>query len=348
MQVQRHRLPHSSRVELKQLPKSFQTWMVSWPQHFTPDIVHLPRDVILQQKWCLKAHTLTGRPVSSPQVILWHCKHPHGLFSMFSLALGHMETCEKMGAALLVDWSSEELLYRGPPGEPNVWNAFFCQPAELKMPQEALRAAVDNGRYTGTSSHKVVYGNYRGVIQGYGSIPAHQAAQGRALCKRNIALRPKFQQKLQTVIDSLPFGRPLAVHIRRSDKGCEAKANFELSDDRLLQRILQQCQAWGMNGVFLCTDDASLKQRLTNALERTGLSVSTYDSTLPTDGTKAVHFDKTVDAYKKAEDVVMEALLMAKGCHGLLSTYSNVSAAVVYLSHDKYPYTTFWDPLEAS
>ncbi|CAE6918665.1 unnamed protein product [Symbiodinium sp. CCMP2592] len=347
MQVQRHRLPHSSRVELKQIPKSFQTWMVSWPQHFTPDIVHLPRDAI-QQKRCLKAHPLPGRPVSSPQVILWHCKHPHGLFSMFSLALGHMETCEKTGAALLVDWSSEELLYRGPPGEPNVWNAFFCQPAELKMPQEALRAAVDNGRYTETSSHKVVYGNYRGVIQGYGSIPAHQAAQGRALCKRNIVLRPKFQQKLQTVIDSLPFGRLLAVHIRRSDKGCEAKANFELSDDRLLQRILQQCQAWGMNGIFLCTDDASLKQRLTNALERTGLSVSMYDSTLPTDGTKAVHFDKTVDAYKKAEDVVMEALLMAKGCHGLLSTYSNVSAAVVYLSHDKYPYTTFWDPPETS
>ena len=76
---------------------------------------------------------------SACEVILWHCKHPHGLFSMFSLALGHMETCEKMGAALLVDWSlvwkedkkglakswpqlrsSEELLYRGPPGEPNV------------------------------------------------------------------------------------------------------------------------------------------------------------------------------------------------------------------------------------
>ena len=64
---------------------------------------------------------------------------------MFSLALGHMQTCEQQGTTLLVDWclgpnkpelvskraapnphhpkhprSSEELLYRGPPGEPNV------------------------------------------------------------------------------------------------------------------------------------------------------------------------------------------------------------------------------------
>ena len=41
---------------------------------------------------------------SENEVLVWHCKHPHGLFSMFSLALGHMETCEKTGTALIVDW----------------------------------------------------------------------------------------------------------------------------------------------------------------------------------------------------------------------------------------------------
>ena len=38
---------------------------------------------------------------------------------------------------------------------------------------------------------------------------------------------------------------------------------------------------------------------------------------------------------------------MARACHGLLSTFSNVSASVVYLSPDSFPYTTFWDPCEA-
>lgn len=33
--------------------------------------------------------------------------------------------------------TSSELLYRGPPGEPNVWTAFFVQPAEIKIASEA-------------------------------------------------------------------------------------------------------------------------------------------------------------------------------------------------------------------
>ncbi len=130
------------------------------------------------------------------KVLIWHCRHPHGLFSMFSLALGHAETCEKQGLGLIVDWTgaqcglpdvffvfviyhvfavclqfrslqflsrcqlvlrlfqlvfrlhirvlgclmrtSTELLYRGPPGEPNVWSSFFMQPAEIKMTSKVM------------------------------------------------------------------------------------------------------------------------------------------------------------------------------------------------------------------
>lgn len=266
---------------------------------------------------------------------------------MFSLALGHAETCEKQGLGLIVDWTSSELLYRGPPGEPNVWTAFFVQPAEINIASEAIRHAIRSGQYMETSKHHVVYGHYRGVIQDYGGIPADQAARGRALCRRNIAVQPRFQEKLDQAMSSiLKPGRRLAVHIRRSDKVVEAAANFELSDDSLLKRIASQCVAWKMDGVFLCSDDASLKTRLTNSLERSGLSVSTYDATLPSEASQAAHFDKSLDSYKKAEDVVMETFLMAKGCHGLLSTYSNVSAAVVYLSPESFQYTTFWDPVE--
>ncbi|CAJ1402448.1 unnamed protein product [Effrenium voratum] len=282
------------------------------------------------------------------RVLIWHCRHPHGLFSMFSLALGHADSCEKQGLGLVVDWSSSDLLYSGPPGEPNLWNAFFCQPAELKITPEALSQAIRFGQFVETSKHNVVWGAYRGVIQDYGDIPLHQAARGRALCRRNIVLRPRFQEKLESAMEHLPEGRRLAVHIRRSDKASEAAANFELTDEGLLERILAQCVVWQMDGVFLCTDDAALKQRLTESLKQCGLLVSTYDATLPADASKAVHFDKSLDSYKKAEDVVMEVLLMARGCRGLLSTYSNVSAAVVYLSPDSFTYTTFWDPVDAN
>ena len=98
------------------------------------------------------------------KVLIWHCRHPHGLFSMFSLALGHADSCEKQGLGLVVDWiwpqcvpwrthghstcvarSSSDLLYSGPPGEPNLWNAFFCQPAELKITPEVPRPSGSCG-----------------------------------------------------------------------------------------------------------------------------------------------------------------------------------------------------------
>eukprot|EP00913_Durusdinium_trenchii_P022220 g20879.t1 len=254
---------------------------------------------------------------SAPEkVLIWRCRHPHGLFSMFSLALGHADTCERQGLGLIVDWSSSELLYRGSPGESNVWSAFFQQPADLQMTCEAVRQAIRSGRYLETTKHHAVYGRYRGVIQDYGGIPLEQAAHGRALCRRNIALQPRFQEKLEkTMASILTPGKRLAVHIRRSDKVVEAAANFELSDEKLLQRIVAQCSAWQMDGVFLCSDDASLKKRLTRALDAAGLHVSTYDATLPSEASQAAHFDKSLDSYKKAEDGGLDKLAVTlAGC----------------------------------
>lgn len=292
--------------------------------------------------------------VRATQVVVWRCKHAHGLFSMMSLALGHAERCEKNGWGLIVDWSSPELLYRGPPGEPNLWTAFFKQPAELTIQPEVLLQTLRDGRYMETEKNNTVFGQYRGVIQEYGTIPDQQAARGRALCKRNVVPRERFLQRLRAVQEKLlpDTHRWLAVHIRRGDKACEAKANFELSNEDIFLRIGMQCHAWNCNGVFLCSDDAGLKKKLEVQLSTSvrsggyGFAVSSYPSTLPTIAGQAAHFDKSIDHYQKAEDVVFETFLMARACHGLLSTFSNVSASVVYLSPSTYPYATFWDPVD--
>merc|ERR1712232_552803 len=97
-----------------------------------------------------------------------------------------------------------------------------------------------------------------------------------------------FQAKVDKYMSRL-LGRHLrwlAVHIRRSDKACEAEANFELSDADILRRICSQCKIWSCQGVFLCSDDAVLKRRLqvplTNGTYNGGvkLAVTSYDATL--------------------------------------------------------------------
>lgn len=290
-----------------------------------------------------------------PPILVYHCKHPHGFFSMFSLVLGHITTCERNGVALYVDWSDSDLLYCGPPGQPNVWQVFFKHPAEVFMSPQIINERLAKQDYEVTEDGNLVYGAFKGVIEGYGGIPPDCAAHGRALCRRWIHLRPDFEAKLREHEYELLGGnlRWLAVHIRRGDKAVEAASNFTLTDEAIISRIVMQCMVWQMDGVFLCSDDCKLKARLEEQLTQyaspTGaaLAVSSYDSTL-TQNAQCTHMDRSLDGFKKAEDIATEALLMAKCCHGLISTYSNVSASVVYLSPEGYPYTSFFDPIEST
>jgi len=264
---------------------------------------------------------------------------------MLSLALGHVQQCAATGTVLLVDWTWPDLLYAGPSWEPNLWCVFYHQPAELVVPKKAIHNALKKGNYVETLTHEHVFGSYKGVIQGYGTIPPAQATLGRALCRRWLALRTQFREKLEQKLVQLLGGgcRWLAVHVRRGDKGLEASVNIDLSDDQILGRIITQCSTWSCDGVFLCTDDAGLKERLAGSIPHYGLRVSTYPSALSVKQGIGTHFDESLDKFRKAEDVMMEAYIMSHGCSGLLCTYSNVSASVVYLSQEGYPYTTFWE-----
>mmetsp|Transcript_72882 Transcript_72882/g.202177 ORF Transcript_72882/g.202177 Transcript_72882/m.202177 type:complete len:550 (+) Transcript_72882:81-1730(+) len=288
-----------------------------------------------------------------PPVVVWDCRHPHGLFSMFSLALGLAEHLLIQGWGLYVDWSHHSLLYKGPPNEPNLWNALFRQPAEVAgfASSEDLAEAVFNQRFHTVKATEFVFGEYRGVLESSGQIPPGLARRGRTLCRRIIRMSQPVAHRLATLGEMLLGGgrRWLAVHVRRTDKVCEAASNLQLTDEDILQAIMRQCNRHATTGVFLCSDDSALKERIAARIpdlpgpQGTTLAVSTYKAALSNSPGQAAHFDTSVDAYQKAEDVVMEAFLMARGCHALLSTFSNVSASVVYLSPDRYPFATFWD-----
>mmetsp|Transcript_54692 Transcript_54692/g.122800 ORF Transcript_54692/g.122800 Transcript_54692/m.122800 type:complete len:342 (-) Transcript_54692:7-1032(-) len=278
---------------------------------------------------------------------IYESHHAHGFFSMFSLVMGWLDALRKDARLLLVDWSSPDLLYSGRPGEPNIWTCFFKQPAELEVPREAIFAALHDGDVPRTTEADAIFGNYAGVADWGGTVSPALAAHGRALCEQWVELTPAFEMQLADVAASLfqPAGlRWLAVHIRRQDKHIESDANFAIGEGEMAQRIRKQCDAWMCKGVFLCSDDPKLKRSLRDSLSTGTLRVAMYEASLTESG-EGVHFDSSLDGYKKAEDIVTETLLMARACHGLLSTYSNVSASAVYLSPPGYPYCTFWQSI---
>merc|ERR1712060_950416 len=117
--------------------------------------------------------------------------------------------------------------------------------------------------------------------------------------------------------------------IRRTDKLEQCKSN-RIECKELVAQIVAFCNALCCHGVFLCTDDSSMKCSLERELSNVGLKVAVHAALL-SGGNQPSHKDETLDRRQNAKDVLVEALLMAR-CGALLSTYSNVSVAAVYFS----------------
>mmetsp|Transcript_11294 Transcript_11294/g.15642 ORF Transcript_11294/g.15642 Transcript_11294/m.15642 type:complete len:303 (+) Transcript_11294:70-978(+) len=155
---------------------------------------------------------------------------------------------------------------------------------------------------------------------------AHYNA-GRRLTQTYVQLKPGFKQRALRVKRDLieaRFKRPLAVHVRLTDKVSEAPDNFGLSYQELYALIQSHMAREGYDGFIFCTDAKDLKEFVVG---QCGDSCVTYDSSLSDNG--PTHKDREIPNRKKAEDIVMEVLLMAS-CRGFISTYSNVANGVLF------------------
>lgn len=133
----------------------------------------------------------------------------------------------------------------------------------------------------------------------------------------------------------------LAAHIRRTDKLLQSPGNRH-ANDRLLDDIIELAARAGHGGVLLCTDDADLKQWLVGQLRAQGLAVAAYEAQLSDSGLPC-HKDHNLDRYRTAEDVLVETLAMAWHCEALISTWSNVSTAVVFFAKEDFEHHMFGD-----
>ena len=179
---------------------------------------------------------------------------------------------------------------------------------------------------------------------------APKVAVCRQLVSRYLRLTPAFQHKVQRIANQTLDARLtyLAVHVRKTDKGCEAPENVALSTHAIAEKVKLAANKFGCDAVFLCADAQETKKEIRNALSGE-IRVSMYAAILPASPEVAPHMDPEIPSVRKAEDMVVELMLMSRFCQALISTRSNVSTSVVVLAPPSFRHMDFWgNELDAS
>eukprot|EP00746_Dinoflagellata_sp_MGD_P053062 gnl/MRDRNA2_/MRDRNA2_234183_c0_seq1.p1 gnl/MRDRNA2_/MRDRNA2_234183_c0~~gnl/MRDRNA2_/MRDRNA2_234183_c0_seq1.p1 ORF type:complete len:375 (+),score=52.73 gnl/MRDRNA2_/MRDRNA2_234183_c0_seq1:129-1127(+) len=285
---------------------------------------------------------------TSKHLLHWRCRWACGLGGMLSATLGLVERTAAAGRPVLVDWSDPELHYHGyGDAGTNLWEEFFTQPWETAVSKTYFESLKSQGEVDECDGWPLGFAGDRGTCQKSGILRPDDVARGRLLCQRFLWPQAVLLGLVQDFINKHLSSneRWLAVHVRRSDKAQEAPANLLLTESEIQNKVTAVCNLWGCRGILFCSDDGSLKKLVQRNLRTAGLNVVCYGARLALDSRCPTHTDSTIDGHRKAWDIIFEILLMAFGCHGLLSTYSSVSNAVIFYSPPWYPHCTFWDDL---
>jgi hypothetical protein len=319
-------------------------------------------------------------PPTAIAMSIWRCElWTEGFFSVLFFTLGFLEAECQHGQAsglgtppqrILVDWTSDLILFHGGVRSDNAWNHFFEQPpppgqsASLPAPTSAaeVQAAAAAGTLAIASRFGAPWftklGNFRGAepeegakAGGGGRLDCATIREGRAAVQRWLVLKPPIRQRVATAAAQVfrtEGTRWLAVHVRQTDKlKLEKSEKWQLQPASVAAHAVATAAAMGCRGVFLASDDANFKASVGAELRRAGLEVGGLQSLLSSGGLPA-HKDPELDRRRNAEDCLVEVLLMAR-CDALLCTWSNVSVAVrFWASSDVLPTFHLDEPPPAS
>lgn len=315
---------------------------------------HLPGDVqqmllasleiageVLAVAWDGEDRCWIERPLRArPALLVWHATFPCGVGGLLSAAFRLIEQCVERNQALLIDWSGPCLLYHGWDGC-NLWDEFFKQPAAALLPSRQIHALLKQDKVS-------VFAGLPFSFDSHDRPHPGNIERGKLLCQRFARPRPEIVCLVHDFARIHLHGLHqescwLAVHIRRSDKGCESPENLRLTPESIAQAVLATCHSWSCGGVFICSDDWDLKLRVQKLVEAGGVPVVVYRPALSAQTQKPTHRSHAVAGHRKVFDVLFEILVMAHACCGLLSTHSTVSDFVIFFSAPDYMHRTFWD-----
>ena len=233
-----------------------------------------------------------------------------GLFSYVLQAIQNLSVVNETEDKLFIKYT-ENMLYLDPRVGGNVWDYYFYQPFEFTK-EEIINNPKEQAIFI--EDEKV-------VPLGVTSRPSSEMIKvGRELTKKFIRVKPHILEKVDGFIkDTFNGEKYFSIHKRGTDHARDS-GNPLLS----LKEYTDQADKFfeEYNFGLLCTDEDSTVKAFK---ERYGDKIKVYDDMIRCDNIQGVHYTIGRDnPYKMGEDVMIDALLMAKSDH-LIRTVSNVT-----------------------
>ena len=146
---------------------------------------------------------------------------------------------------------------------------------------------------------------------------------GAYLVQKYIGVKETVQQKVAEFFDSNLGGKcVLGIHYRGTDKGAEAPPIAYSQFRKAISSFLQQNEEF--DALFVSSDEQRFVERVEADFSRS-LPIVYHEDLERSHGSVPVHRSKAGNGYRKAEEAIVNCLLLAQ-CNALLKNASYLSA----------------------
>lgn len=230
-----------------------------------------------------------------------HQQSSPGLFCVFNSVLGALDAYDKKEiSGLTVDFGTEGLYY-DPKVGPNWWTYYF-EPIAI-----------------GEQTDFKLFPQYKKTIFSLTGSFEMSLERSHELIEKYVKVKPEILSKVEKIYQEQFAGSyVLGIHYRGTDKKTDSP---EVSYGEVASKAEEILKDRSGAKIFVATDDA----RFLNVMKKrfSYLTVFGLDA-IRSDNGKPVHMGNSDENYRKGEEAVVDALLLAR-CNFLLKNSSNLS-----------------------
>lgn len=271
---------------------------------------------------------------SNQKKILVITPRPVGFFSLVLQVLGNVEWCERSDYIPIVRFCDETCLYwrqEGYRGFTNAWEYYFEPVAKLgnkNIDFQPNNVIIHNG-YNPVEGYGI--GFVDGTSKWNDQPPRFYRVFVNRLMEKYIHVKSYIETQVNDFYLKNMEGKNICgVHVRTTDSNDDLDKRPPLLREYLEEVTLYIKYAELLANdqdvkVFLATDDATVFEEFK---DKFGEKLLCCDFTRSLDGT-ALHLAPDINKPKAGEEVLIEALLLAK-CDFLIHSRSNVSSFALY------------------
>jgi len=283
----------------------------------------------------VKADSLREVIVEDACHLIWPCRQKAGLGAVVLRFLGLAELAEKVGGIYGIHLDATAFI---PYGDLSTLLQLPRHVADQYALQAFASSSFPRRRWQG-------FANGRVCREGRPHLSETDVTTGRRLCRQHLSINQAVLRALDSFATTMMLSMALGVHIRRTDKGCEAPSNLFITAEEAARKALKAAVAVGVRLIFLAGDDPKFLADVQAFVSAdVGMKVIAWPSRLSQRG-RAVHYDWQVPGTEAAADALADAFCLSR-CRGLLSTFSCLSAWATLLSssgfvwwHFRYPHS---------